>query len=474
MPPPASIPRGAAGTWLAAAGLRRHPARPVAFLALSRHLSFHARGDAAFVWHGLTGDVAEMSRDVLALLLAFDPNKDEAEVARSPPAELAKDQVEEFTAVLRSRRFLVQAGTDGRAVDEMSPLLAGIPRVPRGAVFERAPAPSALSLRCDGEPSLGHVLGDAGPQALPTLLRLARADVAALKILAKPVSHGGVQLNPAAESTMPYPEIKDVKAYLAGGPLPEARPDEEPTFASLFSEPHPSLNNRTYGAALCDELERRGAFQHVRGRPARLLELHVGSPLGESLARPGVELKSVHLPEGEPRLEPESADAIVANEIGAQLGFSQGKNSGAIRLVRQAAAALAPGGVLAVIDFGDPKADATPSSIRFADLQVEATEAGLGARVLPLAEVLGLDVNSHALSTTRASYPALKALFAAHGLDLRRRAWLRSEIESMAAGKLDLSAVHGLQWVPLSERALGLLPRQFWALVAQKPERVLH
>jgi hypothetical protein len=463
----------------------------VAFLALSRYLSFHARGDAAFVWHGLTGDVAEMSRDVLALLLAFDPDKDEAEVARSPPAELSKDQVEEFTTVLRSRRFLVQAGTGGRAVDEMSPLLAGIPRVPRGAVFERAPerviiytragqalkldaVTSALFLRCNGEHSLGHVLGDAGPQALATLLRLARADVAALKILAKPASHGGVQLNPAAESTMPYPEIKDVKGYLAGGPPPEARPDEEPTFASLFLEPHPSLNNRTYGAALSDELARRGAFEHARGRPARLLELHVGSSLGESLARPGVELKSVHLLEGEPRLEPESADAIVANEIGAQLGFSQGKNSGTIRLVREAAAALAPGGVLAVIDFGDPKADATPSSVRFADLQAEATEAGLGARVLPLAEVLGLDVNSYALSTTRASYPALKALFAVHGLDLRRRVWLRSEIESMAAGKLDLSAVHGLQWTPLSERALGFSPRQFWALVAQKPERVLH
>ena len=48
----------------------------MALLAMSRHLSFHARGDAAFAWHGLTGDVAEMSRDVLALVLAFDPRAD--------------------------------------------------------------------------------------------------------------------------------------------------------------------------------------------------------------------------------------------------------------------------------------------------------------------------------------------------------------------------------------------------------------
>src|ERR1700682_1811553 len=109
MPPPASIPRGAAGTWLAAAGLRRHPARPVAFLALSRHLSFHARGDAAFAWHGITGDVAEMSRDVLSLLLAFDPIAAEQAVIKSPPAGLTAQQAEEFLPILRAPRFLLLA-----------------------------------------------------------------------------------------------------------------------------------------------------------------------------------------------------------------------------------------------------------------------------------------------------------------------------------------------------------------------------
>jgi len=94
--------------------------------------------------------------------------------------------------------------------------------------------------------------------------------------------------------------------------------------------------------------------------------------------------------------------------------------------------------------------------------------------VVPLAEVLDLDVNVQALSTTRASLPALQALFAAHGLSLPRRAWLRSEVEKLAEGKLDLATVHGLQWAPLSERALGLSPRQFWALVATKPGRTLH
>ena len=108
-------------------------------LSLSRHLSFHARGDAAFVWQGLTGDVAEMSRDVLALMLAFSPAAEESVVAKAPPAGLTKQQVEQFVPVLRSRRFLVLQPAGGQRPDELSPLLAGFPRVPRAAIFKRAP-----------------------------------------------------------------------------------------------------------------------------------------------------------------------------------------------------------------------------------------------------------------------------------------------------------------------------------------------
>src|SRR5207237_4215296 len=150
-------------------------------LALSRHLSFHARGDAAFIWHGLTGDVPEMSRDVLALLLAFEPACEESIVAKAPPAGLTREQVEEFVPILRSRRFLVATGlAAGKHPDELSPLLGGIPRIPRAAVFLRKPGPKvtlfsrsgqAIELdertaqlfdRCDGAHTLGRVLSDAG------------------------------------------------------------------------------------------------------------------------------------------------------------------------------------------------------------------------------------------------------------------------------------------------------------------------
>jgi hypothetical protein len=431
----------------------------VTSLALSRHLSFHGSGDAAFVWHGLTGDVAEMSRDVLALLLAFDPAADDQQTAERPPEGLSTEQAQEFIGILRARRFLVRAGS--RTVDELSPLLAGYPRVPRGAVFERTAegivlysrrgealpldaTTSRLFDRCDGEHTLGQVLGDAGPAALPDLLRLARADAAALKILAKPVSQGGVQLNPAAESTMPHPELPDPRAFANGGPAPAPPNEPETTFAELFAAPHPALGGKTFAEALRAEIERR-----VPGA-TRIVNLQSGDAL------------------------PQEADAIVASEIAARLGFAGGKNEGALRLVYDAARALASGGVLLVADYGDPKAEATPHSIRFADLQAAATEAGLSARVVPLAEALGLDGSHQALSTTKASFPALQALFAAHGMNLAKRAWLRSEIEAMADGHLDLKSVHGLQWAPLSERTLGLSPRQFWALIAEKPKPTLH
>jgi hypothetical protein len=142
--------------------------------------------------------------------------------------------------------------------------------------------------------------------------------------------------------------------------------------------------------------------------------------------------------------------------------------------VADAAKALAPGGILIVVDYGDPKTEATPTRIGFADLHAQALRGGLVGRVIPVLELLNLDGNMQALSATRASFPALSALFAAHGIALPRRAWLRSEIEKLAEGRLELANVHGLQWAPLSERSLGLSPRQFWALVAVKPERTLH
>ena len=517
--------------------------------ALSKHLSFHARGDDAFVWNGLTGDVAQMSRDVLQLLLAFDPQADPKAVMAEPPEGLEPTMAEEFITTLRARRYLVTAG-----VEETASLLIGVPYVPRGAVFLRQERPGAPNLirvwgrngevmldaktaalfdRCNGERTLGQVLGDAGPSAIVPLLRLARADVAALKILAKPVSKGGLTLQPAAESTMPYPEIADPKAFAAGAAGPGADPgdlrayhqshiadaeaqfdEKETTLSHLFRAPHAALKGRTFGAALAAGLLDRGALQRTAGRPAVLLEVggglgFVGAAVKEAVAASGkaAGVKSSHLDlspalqraqrrrglktaRGDARLLPVKAgsvDLLIANEMAGDLGTSeQGKsadgsprmvNDGALQLVREASSALAPGGTLYVSEFGELTADPVRSdhldhdewSIRFVDLQDEAKRCGLEAKVVSVPELLGLDGDALALTTTRASYAALRGLFAAHGLDLTKRAWLRTEIEALCAGKLDLKEVHGLLWAPLVERTMGLSPRQFWALIATRP-----
>ena len=515
--------------------------------ALSKHLSFHARGDDAFVWHGLTGDVAQMSRDVLALLLAFEAPADPMAVMRAPPAGLPPSLAEEFITTLRARRYLITAG-----VDETASLLIGIPYVPRGAVFLREERPdgtvairiwgrtgeialdpktAALFDRCNGERTLGQVLGDAGPQAILPLLRLARADLAVLKILAKAVSKGGLTLQPAAESTMPFPELPDVKAYVLGAAAPGADPgdlrayhqahlddadtqfdEKETTLSHLFREPHSSLKGRTFGAALAAGLLDRGALKAAAGRAARLFEVggglgFVGAALKGALSTAAKDLRTAHLDlspalqraqrgrglpavRGDARqlpVRPGSIDLVVANEMAGDLGTAPDGanpegvprmvNTGALQLVREAAAALAPGGLLYVSEFGELTADPVRGdhldhdewSIRFVDLQDQAKRCGLDAKVVSLPELLGLDGDALALTTTRASFGALRGLFRAHGLQLTKRAWLRTEIEALCQGKLDLKSVHGLLWAPLSERTMGLSPRQFWALLATKP-----
>jgi len=285
----------------------------VTILALSRYLSFHARGDAVFAWHGLTGDVAEMSRDVLALLLSFDPPRDEEQPG---PASLPPEQAREFVGILRARRYLVQTAADRRP-DEMSPLLAGFPRVPRNTVFERDgdqvtlytrarkavaldPTTARLFLRCDGERSLGQVLGDAGPGALNDLLRLARAanalkgdadyDRYAYAALmkgypgeAKTVLDEGIKAGVVDPNKSPFKEeIAQAKTKSAG---------EE---ASLESSAKSALAGGTAKAALATgdlhytygqyakAVELYRAALKKSGADANLINLHLGMALARS------------------------------------------------------------------------------------------------------------------------------------------------------------------------------------------------
>jgi SAM-dependent methyltransferase len=481
-------------------------------LRLSARLSWHARGEAAYSWHRATGDVCEMSRDVVALALAFDRGAELDAVCAAPPAGLDGETARRFALTLRGRDVLLGEG------DEDPPQLAARrPYVPARALWERAgdgariwgrggarflDGGAALLARCDGGTALGALCDRA---RWPELLRLCEADLAALKLLP-----AGAGVPPWAESTMPWPAL-DPQAIVAGEALSlphdlaayharigdaGAQFDEiETTLSHLFRAPHRALGGATFGARLARGLGERGA----KPSGARVLEVggglgFVGRALSEALgpasylvvdrspalarAQRDRGLRSVV---GDARSLPiadRSIDLVIANEMAGDLPTEAGENRGALALVDECARVLAPGGLAYVSEFGHPSEpprrsdhlDHDEHSLRFDDLAERARARGLAAELAQVPALIGLDGRARALTTTRASFAALKALFASHSAPLEKRAWLEDELaEHARAHGIDLAALHGLTFAPISERTMGLHPGEFWALLARKP-----
>lgn len=482
-------------------------------LRLSAHVTFHARGEVVFAWHGLSGEVAEMSRDVLALMLAFRVPADPRSVARRRPGGLDRAKCEEFAAILRARGLLVREGADERATllgryPCASPLAVGY-RHDDGTLElygrngESHAVDAALFDRCDGRRTLAEVL--AGRDAAP-ILALAAPAFAALKLLPAPA----IPEPPASvATTMPWPRI-DPDRFLRGsaaivdpGDLPRYHAEEitdatrqfeenETTLSHLFRDPHPSLGDRTFGEALAAGLREHGA------RGTRIVEIGGGIGwVGEAMKRAwdvptwitldlAPELARSQRTHGlvpvradawKLPLRDRSVDVLVSNEMAGDLGTENGVNVGALALVREAARVLAPGGLAYVSEFGtldgapvcSTHLDHDEWSLRFADLAREATAHGLDAKVVPVPKLVGLRPEAPALTTTRASFAALRALFARRGLTLDKRAWTHDALERLCEGRLDLAKVRGLRLRPIGERTMGLVPDEFLALVATRP-----
>ncbi|MSP61185.1 MAG: methyltransferase domain-containing protein [Myxococcales bacterium] len=488
-------------------------------LRLSRSLSWHARDEAAFSWHRLTGDVCEMSRDVVALCLAFAEPSEVDAVCAARPGGLEPDQARQFCTILRERLILEELD---RPIEEVeAELAARRPYTPKLAVYQRRGADAVVYGRAggvlvegaarfldaaDGSRPLGEL---APPERWPALLRLCAADLAALKLL--PPGRG---LPRWSDSTMPWPEA--APEALAGGARPAvgaADPSDLPgyhekigdaalqfdevetTLSHLFREPHPSLGGATFGARLAAALIARGAPPTA----ARVLEVggglgFVGRALSHALAprsyvvvdrSPSLAraqrargLLSVvgdasHLPVAD-----RAVDLVISNEMAGDLATLAGVNSGALELVDECARVLAPGGVAYLSEFGHPTRppvrsehlDHDEHSLRFEDLRARAVARGLAAELIPLPELIGLDRTAPALVTTRASFAALRALFAAHGKALAKRAWLRDEFSAALRGAaIDPESLHGIVTAPIGERTMGLKPDEFWALIARQP-----
>jgi SAM-dependent methyltransferase len=267
--------------------------------------------------------------------------------------------------------------------------------------------------------------------------------------------------------------------------------DAETTLAHTLAVPHPALGMEPYGARLRARLAERGAAVDdvvevgpgtgelaaawLAVGPARYRRIDRSPALLRAQAErapgsTGVVGSATALP-----LPDASVALLVNNEVIADLevapdGAGGLRNVGALRFVTEIARVLRPGGVAWLSEFGGPDEEPTVTaqldhaevSIRFGDLVAAAEALGLEARLEPLADFLGLDLEARWL--WRPHFGAVRALLARAGVRLPARAW-RPETLPLPW------PVEGLRWVSLREEGPGPLPARFWALLLRRPAR---
>ncbi|MCO4763067.1 MAG: class I SAM-dependent methyltransferase [Myxococcales bacterium] len=152
-------------------------------------------------------------------------------------------------------------------------------------------------------------------------------------------------------------------------------------------------------------------------------------------------------------------------------------NLGAMRLIERLADVLKPGGAAILTEFGhrfrypveSTHLDHPEFSIHFGHLAHVAEKCGLTAEVVELPELVGLMGDASALRSTQTWWANLRALAASRDVTLDKRAWTRGMLEAVCEGKLPLDDVELLQWQPLGERTMGLVPSEFLALIIRRP-----
>ena len=169
---------------------------------------------------------------------------------------------------------------------------------------------------------------------------------------------------------------------------------------------------------------------------------------------------------------------VLANEVIADLPVEAGRNSGAIRLVRELARVLAPGGAAVLTEFGgdfEPgpvrllaafgQGDHVEWSIDFRQLRAAAVQAELAVEELPLHALLGADLSVRCASYTdlwRLRRVASCDVFAAPEAWVRRRFPLLSRVLA-----LELPPLGSPRW-PDATAPAGFA-QLFRALILRRP-----
>jgi len=135
-------------------------------------------------------------------------------------------------------------------------------------------------------------------------------------------------------------------------------------------------------------------------------------------------------------------------------------NLGAWRLLEAVARLLAPGGAAYISEFGAPdelpmetsQLDHPEVSIHFGELAEVARGLGLSVDLVPMAELLGVDLGARWLS--RGSFEALRGLMP----KLEARAWTSETLPLP-------EPVECLRWVPIAQDGPGPVVTRFWCLL---------
>src|SRR5262249_26044916 len=120
--------------------------------------------------------------------------------------------------------------------------------------------------------------------------------------------------------------------------------------------------------------------------------------------------------------------------------------TGAFELVARVARWLAPGGVAIVTEFGEPGVwpklsthlDHPELSTHFGQLQQAARACGLGAELVFVIDLLGLDRDAKGLATTRSHFRALRAMLADAGVALDKIGYTPAMLEAALGGRVEL------------------------------------
>ncbi|MGM0575488.1 MAG: class I SAM-dependent methyltransferase [Myxococcota bacterium] len=152
-------------------------------------------------------------------------------------------------------------------------------------------------------------------------------------------------------------------------------------------------------------------------------------------------------------------------------------NTGAIQLLERIREHLRPGGVAWVSEFGhigrwpilSTQLDHPELSIHFGHLTMVARELGLETDFEFVMDVLDLDRDAKGLATTRSYFRALRALLEDHDVTLDKVGYTEAMFRDLVSEHVDLDRIGELEFHPIEDRLMGLVPHEFKALVLKKP-----